>query len=539
MAHIALYRAFRPQTFDDVVAQKHIVYPLQQSVKNGTVNHALLFSGTRGTGKTSLAKIYAKAINCENPQEGNPCNACAVCKGANDGSLLDIIEMDAASNNSVDTIRKMTDEVIYTPVMARYKVYIIDEAHMLTTGAFNALLKTLEEPPAHAVFILATTEAHRIPATIASRCQRYDFRRIGLDDIEAQLRRIATDENIDIATDALKTIAGLADGALRDAISLLDQVQGGVAGTITRQHVLDLVGLASDQTILELLTAIVEQDPVKILDTVEQLAMAGADLARLTLDMGQHFRNLLILKYAGDAASVVHLPDDVQITLKQLGKQIDGATLMQIIQKLSELLSDLRFSAQPRTTLDIGLLALLSTRTLEAAAPAAAPIPKPVPVAAPQQAPPPTQPEPPVDMAPSSQDEPVDEAPAALTPEIVQEEGAPVETKTLNHLDLIEKWDQVLTALSEEHNRMDLRLMAKSAAVSLDDRVMTLRFKASMKGAYLLVSKRESVELITQLVVKLLAQPVSVSVQLGDEGGQISAEDAWVTGLRERTFGDE
>ena len=235
MSYLALYREWRPKTFDEVVEQKQAVYALRQSVINRQIGHAYLFSGTRGTGKTTLAKIFSRAINCLSPQEGNPCNECELCRAILAGSLMDVIEMDAASNNSVDNIRRICDEVVFMPSQAKYKVYIIDEVHMLSTGAFNALLKTLEEPPAHAVFILATTEPHRLPATILSRCQRYEFRRIPQEGIAARLSEIALSDHISIAKPALDAIAVFADGAMRDAISLLDQAKSSIAGTIERE----------------------------------------------------------------------------------------------------------------------------------------------------------------------------------------------------------------------------------------------------------------------------------------------------------------
>ena len=244
MEHVALYRLYRPMNFDDIVEQEHAVAALRQSVILGKIGHAYLFCGTRGTGKTSIAKVFSRAINCQHPVNGNPCNECEICKGVIDGSLLDVIEMDAASNNSVDNIRRICDEVMFMPAKAKYKVYIIDEVHMLSTGAFNALLKTLEEPPAHAVFLLATTEPHRIPATILSRCQRYDFRRISNESIVKRLSFIAAKQNISIEPDALSAIATIGDGALRDSVSLLDQVSTtSGATTITRDDILRITGI--------------------------------------------------------------------------------------------------------------------------------------------------------------------------------------------------------------------------------------------------------------------------------------------------------
>ena len=283
---LALYRLWRPQTFSEVVAQEQIVYPLRQSVINGNFSHALLFSGTRGTGKTSLAKIFSKAINCLNPERGDPCNECEICLAANDGSLMDISEIDAASHNSVDHMRRLTDEVAFTPLKARFKVYIIDEVHMLSVGAFNALLKTLEEPPSHAVFVMATTEPHRIPATIISRCQHFKFRRIPNDEIIERVRLIA--KSIDLAVDesAFEMIATLSAGALRDAIGLLDQTRQLETTPITRDDVLTLAGLVPDRFLSETAEAILFKKPDVLLVNIQELVMSGRDLTRFVTDFG-------------------------------------------------------------------------------------------------------------------------------------------------------------------------------------------------------------------------------------------------------------
>ena len=358
MAHLALYREWRPKTFDEVVEQKHAVYALRQSVISGQIAHAYLFSGTRGTGKTTMAKIFSRAINCLNPQEGNPCNVCTICQASLEGNLLDIVEMDAASNNSVDNIRRICDEVIFMPSQARFKVYIIDEVHMLSTGAFNALLKTLEEPPAHAVFILATTEPHRIPATILSRCQRYDFRRIPVESMAQRLTEIAHADGIDITPDALQTIASLADGALRDAISLLDQARAGVSGQIDRDQVLGLAGVVQDDFLQQVASAILNGQIAELLGLVEQLVMAGRDLARFVTDLAQHYRNLLVCQVSSDPKLLVRATSATLAEMKRLAGNTSSTRLVELIRGLSALLSDLRWAADGRTALEIGLIRL-------------------------------------------------------------------------------------------------------------------------------------------------------------------------------------
>ncbi|HZW97937.1 MAG TPA: DNA polymerase III subunit gamma/tau, partial [Bacillota bacterium] len=359
MAKIAFYREWRPQTFDEVVGQEQVVFPLRQSVVKGETGHAYLFTGTRGTGKTSLARIYAKAVNCLNPENGNPCNKCEICAGIDEGTLLDVIEMDAASHNSVENIRRLTDEVLFAPAFARYKVYIIDEAHMLSQGAFNALLKTLEEPPAHAIFILATTEPHRIPATIISRCQRYDFRRIPLTDVTARLRLIADSHKINVTDEALRTMAILAEGTLRDAISLLDQANTGVEGDITRDAVLDLAGLVDDRFLADLANALLSKRIDQLLDLVNLLSLSGRDLIQTTADLARYLRNVLICIISDNPSEMIQATEQSLNNMLHLANLSDIKTLINLIQGLSSLLSELRWTPDLRTSLEIGLIRLL------------------------------------------------------------------------------------------------------------------------------------------------------------------------------------
>ncbi len=357
---LALYRLWRPQTFSDVVAQEQIVYPLRQSVINGNFSHAILFSGTRGTGKTSLAKIFSKAINCLNPDHGDPCNTCDICKAANDGSLMDISEIDAASHNSVDHMRRLTDEVVFTPLRARFKVYIIDEVHMLSTGAFNALLKTLEEPPSHAVFVMATTEPHRIPATIISRCQHFKFRRIPNEEIIGRIDQIAKSVQLDIDAGALEMIAILSGGALRDAISLLDQTRQLTKSPITRDDVLTLAGLVPDRFLSETAEAILFQRPEVLLVNVQELVMSGRDLTRFVTDLGAYFRNLLVASVSHTPEKLIQLRgEDIQ-HMASIAKQTRTITLIDLIAGLAQLLVSMRLSPDLRTTLEIGLIDLMN-----------------------------------------------------------------------------------------------------------------------------------------------------------------------------------
>ena len=383
MGHLALYREWRPQNFDDVVGQEQVVYPLRQAVISQDIGHAYLFCGTRGTGKTSLAKIFAKAVNCLDPHEGNPCNVCEICEGINTGSLLDVREIDAASNTSVDNIRRITDEIVFTPSQAKYKVYIIDEVHMLSQGAFNALLKTLEEPPAHAIFILATTEPQRLPATIISRCQRYEFRRIPSGKIIERLSIIAEKEKIDISAEGLAAIARIADGALRDAISLLDQCSAGLSDHIEKDDVLRLSGMVQDEFIADFTEALFDQDLSKLLRAVEELQMSGRNIRRFLQDFIRTLRNLLVCKLSQDPSTLPELSDKDLKRLQNLAARISRPALMGLIVRMSALDNDLRWAGDPRTSLELALIAEMNeSHSPEAAAVPAVPAEKDIPAGA-------------------------------------------------------------------------------------------------------------------------------------------------------------
>ena len=297
----ALYRKWRPQRFEDVVGQRGIVTALRNQIATGRVGHAYLFTGVRGTGKTTCAKIFAKAVNCLHPQNGDPCGECEICKGIDNGSILDVVEMDAASNNGVDDIRDLRDETAYTPSACQYKVYIIDEVHMLSTAAFNALLKTLEEPPAHVIFILATTEIQKVPATILSRCQRYDFTRIGPEDIAQRVEYIAGEEHLELTSDGAELIARLADGALRDALSILDTCAG-VTAKIDADVVRRMAGVTDRSYLFRISDALEAQDGAAALAQLAQLRQQSVDVKRLTEELIAHYRALMLAALPGGQA---------------------------------------------------------------------------------------------------------------------------------------------------------------------------------------------------------------------------------------------
>ncbi len=363
MSYQALYRKWRPVTFEDVKGQDHIVTTLKNQIKLDRVGHAYLFCGTRGTGKTTVAKIFAKAVNCENPVDGSPCGECPTCKAIAAGVSMNVVEIDAASNNGVDNIREIRDEVMYSPTEGKKKVYIIDEVHMLSIGAFNALLKTLEEPPEYVIFILATTEASKIPITILSRCQRYDFHRISIDTIAGRLSQLMEYENIRVEDKALRYVAKAADGSMRDALSLIDQCVAFHLGQdeLTYENVLDVLGAVDTTVFADTLKAVVSGDVSACLHIVEDVVMQGRDLSQFTSDFVWYLRNLLLVASTKDISSLEDVIDVSADNLKQLAedaKLADAETLMRYIRVMSDLSNELKLATQKRIKLEVSLIKL-------------------------------------------------------------------------------------------------------------------------------------------------------------------------------------
>lgn len=363
-----LYRKWRPAVFTDVSGQEHITSTLQNEVSSGRLNHAYLFTGSRGTGKTTCAKILAKAVNCLNPQNGNPCGECEICKGIDDGSILDIVEMDAASNRKIDDIRQIIDEVQFKPAKCKYRVYIVDEVHMLTTEAFNALLKTLEEPPEHVIFILATTEVHKLPQTIRSRCQRFDFHRIPPKAIADRVEYVVSQENAEITESAALMLASVADGALRDALSLLDSCLA-VSSHIDEEVVRNAAGLVSKTYLFELATAIINKNPSKSLEIVGRLYSESKDMARLCDELVEHFRALMLIKTIKNPRDILIMSDD---EFEQAVTQSDYLSLADIVfymDVLSKAYQRMGRGTGDRTELEMALVKLSASEldgTIEA-----------------------------------------------------------------------------------------------------------------------------------------------------------------------------
>lgn len=354
--HKALYRVYRPKTFGDVVGQEHIVKTLKNQIKNNNIGHAYLFSGTRGTGKTSTAKIFARAVNCLNPINEEPCNECEICIDTLNDNIMDIVEIDAASNNSVDDIRELRESVKYTPSKAKYKVYIIDEVHMLSQGAFNALLKTLEEPPSYVIFILATTEPHKIPATILSRCQRFDFKRVSSKDIASRMSYICKKENIEAEEKALSLIARNSQGALRDALSILDQCMSFGNEKIEYNDVIELLGTVNIDELFELSQSIIDENTKKSLEILNEFIIWGKDIRNLINDLIDHFRNLMVCKVSKDLDEIISLPEESIERLKEQSQNVNINDLIRILNILSETQDSMKSSSNTRILAEVTIM---------------------------------------------------------------------------------------------------------------------------------------------------------------------------------------
>lgn len=359
MSYTALYRKWRPQVFGDVKGQDHIVTTLQNQIRSERIGHAYLFCGTRGTGKTSVAKIFARAVNCEHPVDGSPCGECPSCRQIQAGTSLNVVEIDAASNNGVENIREIREQVQYPPTEGRYRVYIIDEVHMLSTGAFNALLKTLEEPPSYVIFILATTEVHKIPITVLSRCQRYDFRRITVDTIADRLKELTDAEGMAVEDRALRYVAKAGDGSMRDALSLLDQCAAFHYGeTLTYENVLDVLGAVDNRVFRELFCALRNGQTKECILKLEEMVIQGRELSQFVADFIWFLRNLLLLKTAGEGEELLDMSEDNLKQLREDAALADENVLMRYIRVFSEVLNQIRFAAQKRVLVELAFIRL-------------------------------------------------------------------------------------------------------------------------------------------------------------------------------------
>ena len=558
----ALYRKWRPKLFDDVVGQSHITETLKNQVRNNRLSHAYLFTGTRGTGKTTCAKILAKAVNCQHPVEGNPCGTCPACVGIDSGSILDVVELDAASNNGVDQVRALRDEAIYAPAAVRKRVYIVDEVHMLSVAAFNALLKILEEPPEHLIFILATTELHKVPATILSRCQRFSFKRILPAEIQNRLLTVAERENIDLTQDGAALLARLADGALRDALSLLDQCA--VSGRqVNRELVLETLGLAGNLKTAHIMNAIRKGDTEGALTQLAQLYEAGKDVSAVLSELSALTRDLLIRKTAANGGEGLLTGGYDEETLRTLSKGLTAERLLQMLQLLQSAQAGLKTSANRRTDAELCLIQLCDPRLdgsvealaarvaqLEAKLAAGIPVAAPsVEEALPELPPEPVretvvpQPEPPVeeDLPPWDLEPPPEELPpvepepvrqAPIQPEPVPKQGAPAPRPGVSGGDS-QFWTQLVSQLRPVVGPAAYPFLANPSMTSgrLEGDLLTLYVSdAFVKG---MVDKPPLLQKVSEAAAGRYGGPVQVKVTVGappaepiQEAGVPNAEEA-------------
>jgi DNA polymerase III subunit gamma/tau len=356
MSYMALYREWRPRVFEDLIGQDHIVKTLKNQLISGRVPHAYLFCGTRGTGKTSTAKILSKAVNCLNPHDGDPCNVCEICLETNEGTLIDVVEMDAASNRKIEHARDLIETVKYPPHKARHKVYIIDEVHMLTTEAFNALLKTIEEPPSYVIFILATTDPQKVPATILSRCQRFDFKRIKTDNVAKRLRKIVSEKGIYAEDEALEAIARVSDGAMRDALSILDQAISMSNGKIEYSDIGTMLGLTSNRHMFNLVDSMSEGDVEAAIKMIDEIILNGKDILQFIKDLTKHFRNLLMIKISKTPENIIDAGEDAINNYKEQSKRLRSEEIMRGINILVEAENEAKLTSQWRILLEMAVI---------------------------------------------------------------------------------------------------------------------------------------------------------------------------------------
>lgn len=452
--HHALYRKYRPKTFADVFGQKSITEALKNQIASGKIGHAYIFTGTRGTGKTTCAKIFARAVNCLDPQDGEPCGVCANCRGLEEGSILDVVEIDAASNNGVDDIRDLRDEAVYTPTNCKYKVYIVDEVHMLSTSAFNALLKIMEEPPSHVIFILATTEIHKVPATILSRCQRYDFGRIRPEIIEERLTIVANEENIPVTPEAKRLIARLADGALRDALSILDTCASATEEAVDEPLVRRMAGVTDKSYLFSLSDAVKEQNAAQAILLVAELRENAIDMKRLCEELIHHYRSLMLA--AANAPDSAGAPDAALAErYKKEASEISLDAALGALRKLGDCLDRMGRGTDPRIELELCLVGLCTPQ----AAPVAAPAPAKAAARAERPAAART-----ADRAPWEQEPPPDDMAAAV----------PVKTASAAAPDGVQPcpfWQQVVD-LAQEQDNMVYGFIKNSRAYVQEKRVL-------------------------------------------------------------------
>jgi DNA polymerase III subunit gamma/tau len=517
----ALYRKYRPKEWDQVVGQDHVVTTLKNAIKADRVAHAYLFAGSRGTGKTTLARLLAKAVNCLNTDPAQrPDNECETCKAVNDNRFMDLIEIDAASNTSVDDVRDLRDKINFSPSQGKYKIYIIDEVHMLSTAAFNALLKTLEEPPPHAIFVLATTEIHKIPATVLSRCQRHEFRRVPVDEIVKQLKTIIKAEKIQADDDALIQIARQSAGGMRDAISLLDQLAS-TGDHITLALAQTVLGTATSQTVLDVLSSIMDHDPAHGLETIHKALDAGADPRSLARQIVEYLRGLMLIQMGN--ASQVEATLDVRKQMQSHARSFSTGDVLRMMKIFNNAATDLRGGWQPSLSLELALAEVLDAPNEPAprpTMPAGPPQAKPAPTPA-TQAPPTPEPVPPSNAAsrpvPSqTQDQPRKEAEAPS--QVERQEARPVEKTTLNTAEVVKAWKHLASSLPKAQANL-AALLNSVKMIDVQGRTLILGLASDVLISK--IDKPDQIEAIRKLIKDEFGADVTVRCVVTTAKGKI------------------
>ena len=507
MEYQALYRKFRPEEFSDVVGQDHIVRSLSNQIENGKVAHAYLFCGTRGTGKTTTARILSRAVNCTNRKGADPCNECAACKSILNQSAVDVIEIDAASNNSVENIRNVIDEVVYPPVMLNHKVYIIDEVHMLSNNAFNALLKTLEEPPEHVIFILATTEYHKIPATIMSRCQRFDFRRISSNEIKDRLKFVCEQSGVQVDDDALNIVAYAADGSLRDGLSILDKCISFGHDVVTGAVATKVLGIVDDSTLFEMSRAISKKDITMLIELSENAIREGRDPILLTTYFIEHFRCLMIASYVSSLEDVLQISSDRANKFKEYSKDFTPGEIVNIVRGLIDLYKMQKEAPNPKVILEVGLVTLSNSYQKQASQMPVMPVIEY------------TQPSPPVvTIKPEVINNQINNTEQIVESKPIIEDVSVVSQPTSGILPL---WTEVVGLIAREGNVLLSSAISYASPYEVGDKV-NIVFKKSMEVNKKLVDKPENCAIIEKAIYECTGKNVSVSFKLEDETSDFS-----------------
>ena len=501
MEYQALYRKFRPEEFSDVVGQDHIVRSLSNQIENNKVAHAYLFCGTRGTGKTTTARILSRAVNCTNKNGANPCNECAACKSILNQSAVDVIEIDAASNNSVENIRNVIDEVVYPPVMLTHKVYIIDEVHMLSTNAFNALLKTLEEPPEHVIFILATTEYHKIPATIMSRCQRFDFRRISSNEIKDRLKYVCDESGVNVDDEALNTVAYAADGSLRDGLSILDKCISFGHDVVTGEIATKVLGIVDDSTLFELSRAISKCDIPTIIELSEQAIREGRDPILMTVYLIEHFRCLMIAAYVSSPEDVLQISGERAEKFKEFSRDFTPSEIVNIVRSLSNLYKMQKEAPNPKVILEVGLVTLANSYNKQAAQ---------MPVMPAVEYRPQVRPVVNIKPEPVVQNPVIEQNPETKA---VVEEPSVITSQASG---VISSWTEVVGLIAREGNALLSSAISYANPYENDNKI-NIVFKKSMEVNKKLVDKPENCAIIEKAVYECTGKNVKVAFKLEED----------------------